>query len=171
MNNITPAQLRMATVADLAAINDIYNYYVIYSTATYQTEPSTDVDRLTWFEAHGPQHPVIVAEEAGVIVGWGSLSKFHARAAYQPTVEDSVYIRHDRLSQGIGRLILQELLERAKVLGYHSIIAVISADQMPSVKLHERFGFAEVGLLKQVGRKYDRWLDVVYMQLMLRATR
>jgi phosphinothricin acetyltransferase len=101
--------LRLASEADLPAINAIYNYYVLHSTCTYQTEPETAADRLTWFRQHPPdKYPVLVAEEAGEVVGWGSLSKFRPRAAYAPTVEASIYIRHDRHRHGLGRLLLQE---------------------------------------------------------------
>ncbi|HWE03864.1 MAG TPA: GNAT family N-acetyltransferase [Tepidisphaeraceae bacterium] len=159
--------LRLATEADLPAINSIYNYYVIHSTCTYQTDPATADERSAWFAAHGPQYPVTVAETDGEVIGWGSLSRFHPRAAYRPTVENSVYVRQDRLARGIGRLLLDDLIDRADELGYHSMIAGISADQEPSVKLHARAGFAKVGELREVGRKFERWLDVVYMQLIL----
>ena len=119
--------LRPGTTDDLAAINAIYNHSVLYSTATYQTEPSTEVERAAWFAAHGPQHPVIVAELDGRVVGWGSLSLFHARAAFARTVEESVYIHHDFLRRGLGKAILAELLARAKALGHHRVIAAISA--------------------------------------------
>ncbi len=136
--------LRAAVEADLVAINAIYNHYVIHSTATYQAEPSTIDERAAWFAAHGAGYPIVVAEEAGEVVGWGSLTKFHARAAYRPTVENSVYVRHDRLAQGIGAMLLQELIRLAKQEDYHSIIALISADQEPSLRLHARFDFAKV---------------------------
>src|SRR5580704_11502720 len=131
-----PLSIRLAASADLPAINAIYNYYVLHSTCTYQTEPSTAEERAAWFAAHGPGYPVTVIEEAGEVVGWGSLTRFHARAAYRPTVENSVYLRHDRLGRGIGKLLLEDLIRRAQAEGYHSIIAGISADQEASVRLH-----------------------------------
>ena len=164
---MSPPSIRLATPADLPAINFIYNYYVIHSTCTYQTEPSTAEQRQVWFAAHGLEYPVTVVEEAGEVVGWGSLSRFHTRSAYRPTVENSVYVRHDRLAQGIGRLLLEDLIRQAEALGYHSIMALISADQEPSIHLHDRLGFVTVGHLREVGKKFDRWLDVVYMQKML----
>jgi phosphinothricin acetyltransferase len=159
--------LRPATVADLDAINDIYNYYVHHSTCTYQTEPETSAERRAWFDRHGPNHPVVVALLGGEVVGWGSLSPFHARAAYRYTVENSVYVRHDVLRRGIGGTILKDLIRRAKEIGHHTIIAGIDAEQTASIAFHARHGFVEVGHLKQVGFKFDRWLDVFYMQLML----
>jgi phosphinothricin acetyltransferase len=159
--------IRLATSADLPAINAIYNHYVLHWTSTYQTEPSTPDERSAWFEAHGTQHPVTVAERDGAIVAWGSLSRFHPRAAYSHTVENSVYVRDDCRRQGLGALVLKDLIERAQALKHHVIIAGISADQAASIALHSRHGFVECGRLKEVGYKFDRWLDVVYMQLTL----
>jgi phosphinothricin acetyltransferase len=159
--------LRPATNADLGAINAIYNHSVLYSTATYQTEPSTDTERASWFSAHGARHPVIVAEIDGTVVGWGSLSPYHARAAFARTVENSVYIHKDFHRRGVGKAILVDLLKRAKELGHHRVIAAISGDQEPSLALHESLGFTERGRLTEVGFKFGRWLDVVYLEYRL----
>jgi L-amino acid N-acyltransferase len=156
--------LRAAMIGDLAIINAIYTHSVLHSTSTYQTEPSTDAERTAWFKAHGPQHPVIVAEIDGRVVGWGSLSPFHARAAFNRTVEESVYIHHDFHRRGIGKAILADLLARAKTLGHHRVIAAISGDQEPSLVLHESMGFTERGRLTEVGFKFGRWLDLVYLE-------
>ena len=110
----TPIHIRPAVESDCAAINGIYNYYVLHSTTTYQTEPETPEGRQAWFAARGGPHPVIVAEVDGVVVAWGALSRFHPRAAYARTVENAVYVAHDRLGQGIGKAILLDLLERLK---------------------------------------------------------
>lgn len=160
--------VRQAGLADLEAINTIYNHYVLHSTCTYQTEPETSEGRRTWFDRHGPGHPVIVAEADGVVLGWGSLSAFHARSAYGHTVEDSVYVRHDLRRQGIGRILLEDLIERARDFGHHTIIGIIDAKQPPSIALHAKQGFVETGHLRQVGFKFEQWLDVTYMQLILR---
>jgi phosphinothricin acetyltransferase len=159
--------IRPATAADLADINAIYNHYVLHSTCTYQTEPETPQARAAWFAAHGPKHPVTVAESAGGIVGWGSLSRFHARAAYGRTVEDSIYVHSEFQRQGIGRALLIDLIDRARAIGHHTIIAGIDAEQSPSVALHAQQGFSSVAHLQEVGYKFDRWLHVIYMQLML----
>ena len=156
--------LRPATTNDLASINAIYSHSVLHSTATYQTEPSTDAERAAWFAAHGPQHPVIVAEIEGRVAGWGSLSSFHPRAAFARTVEESVYIHQDFHRRGIGRAILTDLLARAKTLGHHRVIAAISGDQEPSLALHRTFGFVDVGHLTEVGFKFEKWLDLVYLE-------
>jgi L-amino acid N-acyltransferase len=159
--------IRPATTADLAAINAIYNHYVRCSTCTYEEEPNTDAERAAWFAAHGDAHPVTVAEAGGEVVGWASLSSFHPRCGYRQTVENSVYVRHDRQRLGIGRALLADLIERARGLSYHTIIAGISADQPASIALHRQFDFVEVACLREVGFKFGRWLDVIYLQRML----
>ena len=159
--------IRLATVADLDRINEIYNHYVLHSTCTYQTEPEPIEGRRKWFEAHGERHPVTVAEEDGRVVGWGSLSRFHARAAYGRTVENSVYVDPALHRRGIGRLLLVDLIERAQDLGHHTIVALIDADQLPSIAIHEKLGFETAGRLKEVGYKFDRWLHVIHMQKLL----
>jgi phosphinothricin acetyltransferase len=159
--------IRLAAESDLRAINDIYNHYVTRSTCTYQTEFETMEDRAKWFAAHGPPHPITIAERDGQIVGWGSLSRFHSRCAYGHTVENSLYVRHDVQRQGIGAALLQDLIDRARGLNHHTIIALIDASQTGSIALHRRFGFIPCAHLKEVGHKFDRWLDVIYMQLIL----
>jgi phosphinothricin acetyltransferase len=159
--------IRNATAADLGAINAIYNHYVEHSTCTYQDVRDTMEDRRQWFAHHGDAHPVIVAELAGEVVGWGALSKFRERSAYGLTVEDSVYVRHDMHRRGIGRALLEELIRRARSAGHHCIVAGISAEQTASIALHAKYGFVEVARLREVGFKFNQWLDVVYMELML----
>ena len=162
------ATIRAGTPADLGAINDIYNHYVLHSTCTYQEEPEPLEGRRQWFEHHGDRHPIIVAEVDGRVAGWGSLSPYHARSAYRRTVENSVYVHHELHRRGIGSLLLQDLITRARRLDHRAIIAGIDADQPASVALHVKFGFEEVGHLKQVGFKFGRWLDVIYMELLLK---
>jgi len=159
--------LRPAVHGDLAEINAIYNHYVLDSTATYQNEPDSLEERERWFAGHGPHHPVLVAQGDGELLGWGALSRFHPRSAYLHTVEDSLYVHHLRRRRGIGHLLLAELIVRARQAGHRSIIAAVSADQLASLRLHERCGFREAGRLREVGYKFTRWLDVVYLQLAL----
>jgi phosphinothricin acetyltransferase len=162
-------RVRPAARSDLIAINDIYNHYVLHSTCTYQEEPEPLDARRLWFGHHGAQHPVIVAQAGSQVVGWGSLSAYHARCAYRHTVENSVYVHHRHHRHGIGSLLLQELILRARSLGFHAIIAAIDAEQTASVALHAKFRFEKVGHFKQVGFKFGRWLDVIYMELTLDA--
>ena len=156
--------LRLATVRDLERINEIYNHYVHQSTCTYQEEPESSEARRAWFEDHGPRHPVTVIERDGQVVGWGSLSPYRARSAYRFSVENSVYVDHRRHRQGLGSLLLEDLIARAGALGHHTIIAGIDAAQTASVALHRRHGFETVAHLREVGYKFDRWLDVIFMQ-------
>lgn len=166
----SPISPRLANEADLVAINDIYNWYVPRSTCTYQEVPETIESRRHWFEKHhsSPRHPVTVVELDGKVVGWGSLSDYRERSAYRFTCESSVYVHHDFHGRGIGTAIVADLIERAKQLDYHTIIAGADAEQTASIALHKKFGFVECGKQIRVGYKFDRWLDVVFMQLMLR---
>ena len=159
--------IRPAIAADLPAINEIYNYYVGSSTATYQTRPMSSQERAAWFAKHDGLHPVIVAERDKRIVGWASLGEFHRREAFRNTVESSVYVRHDQRRLGIGKALLAELILQARMIGHHTIVASIDSEQSASIVLHEHAGFARVGRLHQVGYKFGRWLDVIYMQMIL----
>jgi len=163
-------QIREATAEDLGAIEGIYNHYVIHSACTYQETPGSLEERRTWFDAHGPGYPIIVAEIDGKIVGYGSLSPFHSRSGYRFTVENAVYVRDEFRGRGIGGLLLGELIRRAHLLGFRAIIACVDAEQTASLRLHERHGFVRCGLFRQIGFKFGRWLDVVYLELVLPPT-
>ncbi|MBI2886529.1 MAG: N-acetyltransferase [Chloroflexi bacterium] len=161
----TGLHVRPATEGDLTAINDIYNFYVRTATATFDLEEVTLAERRDWYAHHGERYPVLVAEAAGEFVGWCSLSPFRARPGYRYTVEDSVYIRDDWRGRGVGRLLLQGLLAKAERLGYHSVMALIGdSDNQASIALHASLGFQQVGIEREVGYKFGRWLDVVVMQ-------
>jgi L-amino acid N-acyltransferase YncA len=162
-----PIAIRPAVKSDIKVINDIYNHYVLHSTCTYQEEPEPLKGRHNWFAHHGSKHPITVAVEKNRVVGWGSLSAYHARSAYRRTVENSVYVHHEHHRRGIGSLLLEDLIVRARKAGHRAIIAAIDADQPTSVALHSKFDFKKVGHFKQVGFKFGRWLDVVYMELLL----
>ncbi|HEY3419693.1 MAG TPA: GNAT family N-acetyltransferase [Methanomassiliicoccales archaeon] len=159
--------IRDAKGSDIEAINDIYNYYVLNSTCTAQTEPEPREGREQWFSEHTGKYVVIVAEWEGQVVGWGSLSRYHRRHAYWPTAEDSIYVKHDMLHKGIGKMLLEALIKKARESGFHSLMGVISSEQLASIRLHECFGFQEVGHLREVELKFNRRLDVTFMQLML----
>ena len=162
-----PIAIRLATAADLPAIHELYNHYVLHSTCTYQTEVEPLSAREAWFAARGPEHPVTVAEVDGTVVAWGALSRFHPRSAYRRTVENAVYVRHDSHRQGVGRAVLADLIERAAALGHHTIVALVDGEQAGSLALHERLGFERAGRIREAGFKFDRWLDVVYLQRMV----
>jgi phosphinothricin acetyltransferase len=159
--------IRLASAADLEAINAIYNHYVATSTTTYDEEPMTADERRVWFEGRPPIHPVTAAERDGQLVGYGSLHPFRSKRGYRFTVENSVYVRHDCQRQGIGNAILADQIERARALGLRAIVAVIDAQQPASIALHSRHGFVEVGRFPQIGTKFGAWLDVVFMERLI----
>jgi phosphinothricin acetyltransferase len=168
-NSMSEITIRLATPADLVAINDIYNHFVLTCTCTYQEESEPIESRRAWFERHGANHPVTVATIDGQVVGWGSLSPYHPRSAYRFTVENSLYLHHEFQGRGIGSLLLKDLIERARALGHRAIIAGIDSLQSGSLALHTKFGFQQVGHLRQVGFKFGRWLDVIYMELIVKS--
>ena len=160
--------LRPASLEDLAPINAIYNHYVLTSTATYQTEPETALARQAWFTCRDlARQPVMVAESAGQIAAWGSLSPFGKREAFAGTVENSIYVHPDFQRRGLGRMLLRDQLKRAAAAGHHTLIAAISGEQTPSLALHYDHGFKESGRLREAGWKFGQWLDLVYLQKML----
>jgi L-amino acid N-acyltransferase len=159
--------VRLARVDDLPAINAIYNHYVERSTCTYQYEPTGLEERLAWFDEHDASHPVTVATRSNGVVGWGSLSWFRTRIGYRFTVENAVYVRHDLHGQGIGGALLSDLVERGRAAGHRAIVAGISAEQSGSIALHLRAGFVEAGRLRQVGFKFDQWLDLILLERLL----
>ena len=159
--------VRLAHAADAEAIRAIYNIEVLESTVTFDLVPRSHEQQREWLAAHSGAHPAIVAVEGEDVVGFGSLSPYKDRPAYSTTVEDSVYVHRDRRGQGVGKLILGELMNLATTHGFHSMIARIVGDHDASIALHERCGFTLVGVEKQVGRKFGRWLDVVELQRLL----
>ena len=159
-------QIRPATHADLPGILEIYNDAVLNTTATYDYEPRTLEQRTQWFEERQKDgYPVFVAiADDGQVAGWSALNPYHSRFGYRFTSENSVYVAAQRRGQGIGKLLLLPLIDGAKTRGLRAIIAAIDAENDASIRLHARFGFEKVGHFKQVGFKFDRWLDVVYME-------
>jgi phosphinothricin acetyltransferase len=163
--------VRPAAYSDLTAILEIYNEAVLNTTASYDYQPDTLESRAAWFDAHLQSNlPIFVAElevdelEERKIVGWSALSTFRRAHGYRCTAENSIYVAPDQRGRGIGKLLLFPLIESAQQLGLHSIIAGIDADNLPSIRLHAAFGFEQVGYLKEVAFKFDRWLDLVLMQ-------
>jgi L-amino acid N-acyltransferase len=159
--------IRPASSADLAEINAIYNYYVAHSTCVWTTQPCSEAERKAWYLDHGPSMPVLVAEQGGRVVGWGALGSFRAAYTAAGVLEDSIYVHHDFHRQRIGSRLLQALIEAARRSGLRSILANISADQTPSIRLHEKFGFQKVAHLRGVGQKFNQRFDAIYLQLLL----
>ncbi len=161
--------IRPAQPADLAAINAIYNHYVAHSTCVWTTQPCSARERKVWYAEHGRTMPVLVAESSGRVVGWGALGTFRPAYTAAGTLEDSIYVHHDFHRRKIGSRLLEALIAAARRMGLRSILANISADQTPSIRLHEKFGFQEVAHLREVGQKFSRRFDAVYLQLFLTA--
>lgn len=159
--------LRPAKAADAEAIRAIYNHEVLTTTATFDLVPRTLADQQHWLAARSGAFSAIVAVDRDEVVGFGSLSPYKERAAYRTSVEDSVYVRRDRNGEGIGRLLLTELLDVAASSGFHSVFARIEASGAASRALHERCGFQLLGIERESGRKFNRWLDVALMQRLL----
>ncbi|MCX6519533.1 MAG: GNAT family N-acetyltransferase [Actinobacteria bacterium] len=169
--------VRPARQADADAIRTIYNHEVLSTTATFDLVPRTLEDQQQWLAARSGAFTAIVAVDLaasppsdgtdGEVVGFAALSPYRERAAYRTSVEDSVYVRRDRGGQGIGTLLLQELLDIAEGSGFHSVFARIEATGEASRALHARCGFRLVGIERETGRKFNRWLDVALMQCLL----
>ena len=161
-------QVRTAVDADSEALRSIYNPEVLESTVTFDLVPRSLEDQRAWLRARSGAHAVLVAVDGDAdVVGFGSLSAYKDRAAYSTTVEDSVYVRRDRQGEGVGRLLLGELLAVATAHGFHAVMARIVGGHDASIRLHAGLGFEIVGTEREVGRKFGRWLDVVVMQRLL----
>ena len=160
-------EVRLARQEDAEAIRAIYNVEVLGSTVTFDLKPRTALEQRSWIARHQGAHPAVVAVEGTSVVGFGSLSPFRDRAAYSTTVEDSLYIDDAWRGKGVGRIVLDELLALAVARGFHAVIARISGGNEPSIALHRACGFAMVGVEREVGRKFGRWIDVAVMQRML----
>lgn len=163
-------QVRLAHPGDAEAIRAIYNLEVTGSTVTFDLVPRSLEAQLAWIEQHSGAHPAVVAvddDPAGTVIGFGSLSPYRSRPAYSTTVEDSVYVHRDHQGRGIGKLVLGELVRLATAHGFHSVMGRIVGGHEASIRLHESCGFVLVGIEREVGRKFGRWLDVALMQRML----
>ena len=159
---------RLVERRDAEAVRAIYNVEVAESTVTFDLVPRSPAEQLLWIDEHSGGHPAIVAVAADdSIGGFASLTPYRPRPAYATTVEDSVYVRRDLRGRGVGRLLLDDLVTLARDHGFHSVIGRIVGDHEASIGLHAACGFEPVGREREVGRKFNRWLDVVLMQLML----
>ena len=159
---------RLATTDDAEAIATIYNAEVVGTTNTFDMVARTRDEQLAWLADHRGPHPAIVAsDDVGVVAGFASVSPYRSRPAYSTSVEDSVYVHPDFRGQGIGRLLLSDLLALAGAHGFHAVMARIVGGHEASIALHKSCGFELVGVEREVGRKFNRWLDVVLMQRLL----
>jgi len=165
----TGFSLRLATVDDAEAIRTIYNYEVEHTTATFDLVPRSLDDQRQWLSARSGAFSAVVAvdDETGEVVGFCSLSPYKERAAYRTSVEDSVYVRRDAHGRGIGSTLLNHVLDLAADSGFHAVMARIEASGTASRALHASCGFQLVGIEREIGRKFNRWLDVALMQCLL----
>ena len=159
--------IRPAKENDLEAITHIYNQAIIRTTATFDTEPKKSDDMLKWLHQHGNTHPVLVAENDNV-VGWASLSKWSERCAYDSTVELSFYVDEDHRGKGIGKKLLNVITNEGKNKKFHTIISRITQDNKISIKLHEDAGYKFTGTLFEAGKKFGKYLDVLFYQIIFK---
>lgn len=162
--------IRRAMPSDAKALAEIYNHYIATSTATFDTEPKTVSERREWIASHGDTHPVFVVAQGDQILGFGSLSAWAARPAWGRTVEVSTYVAPEARGGGVGAALMEALLEAAVAAGHHALIGQIVAGNEPSLAMSRRFGFEEVGRLREVGYKFGEMLDVVLMQRVISDT-
>ena len=162
-------QIRAYQTKDTQDILDIINYNILHSTALYDYNiRNYEQQKAILEDKTNKGFPVIVADLNGELVGFGMYSEFRFREAYKFTVEHSVYVSEKHVGKGIGKLLLSELILLAKAQGLHTMIGVIDSENQGSIAFHEQFGFKTVGIIKESGYKFDRWLDSVFMQLLLK---
>jgi phosphinothricin acetyltransferase len=160
-------ELRATLPSDAEAIRQIYNVEVLSSTVTFDLIERTVEEQRTWQEEHQGAYPAIVAVIDGRIAGFASLSPYRPRPAYSTTAEESVYVDKDFRGHGVGLALLTEIIERAKSHGFHAVMARIVGHHEVSIGLHKRCGFISIGVEREVGRKFGKWLDVELMQRMI----
>ncbi len=156
--------IRLAMPDDLPAITEIYNEAILTTDATFDTETKTIESQKEWFDGHDSRNPILVSESDNKVVGWASLSKWSDRCAYADTAELSVYVKDGFRGKGIGRKLIGEILGKGEEGGLHTVISRIVAGNHESIHLHEEFGFEHIGVMKEVGHKFGRLLDVHLMQ-------
>ncbi|MCO7221819.1 GNAT family N-acetyltransferase [Klenkia sp. PcliD-1-E] len=155
--------VRPAVPADVPAITAVYGHHVVHSVATFDTVPPTEADRAAWLAAHpGGRHRVLVAERDGAVVGFAASGPFRPRPAYDATVETSVYLAPDATGHGIGTALYTALFDALAGQDLHRALAVVALPNPASEALHRAFGFAHVGTLGEVGRKFGRWVDTAW---------
>jgi len=164
---LSEVTLRLAERGDAQAIREIYNVEVLGSTVTFDLVPRTVAEQVAWIDGHAGGHPAIVAVDGPLVVGFGSLSPYRDRPAYATTVEDSVYVHRDHRGRGVGRLLLDELVRLGRDHGFHAVIARIVGGHEASIALHQTCGFETIGVEREIGRKFKRWLDVILMERLL----
>ena len=157
--------MREATEADLEGLAAIYNEVIASSTAVFSYLPVSVDERRRWWQARTAQgYPVLVAHDEHGVAGFGTFGDFRPWPGYRFTVEHTLHVRADARGRGLGTQMLQALVQRARALGKHVMVAGVDAGNAASIRLHQRCGFAQAGRLREVGYKFDRWLDLVFLQ-------
>ena len=156
--------IRRADNQDLPAITEIYNEAISYSNATFDTQQKSLDEQQIWFNKHGPKNPIIVALIDTKVIGWAALSQWSDRCAYSDTAEISLYVKKDHQQQGIGTHLLEKILDEGNRVGLHTINARITEGNKESIRLHESCGFHRIGVMKEVGWKFGKRLDVHLLQ-------
>ncbi len=156
--------IRKAEFEDIADITKIYNEAILNTEATFDTEPKNDDEQRDWFNSHDIKHPILVAVLDGIITGWASLSNWSDRCAYSDTAEASTYVKEGYRKKGIGRKLFKALVKKGEQVGLHTIICRINADNKVSIYLAKTEGFDDIGVMKEVGRKFGKLIDVRLMQ-------
>ena len=157
--------IRDLRVDDLPALLAIYNDVIATSTAIYRDTPTVLEERREWWQGRVAQgHPVLVATDDSGVVGFASFGDFRAWPGYRFTVEHTVHVRAGRRGAGVGRALMRPLLARAAALGKHTMIAGVDAANEPSLRFHERLGFVRCAHFREVGFKFGRWLDLMFLQ-------
>ncbi|HEY9716476.1 MAG TPA: N-acetyltransferase family protein [Trichormus sp.] len=166
--SIVPVVVREAKPSDVVTIHTIYNQYVKASAATFAMVPETLADRQSWYESHVKSNmPVFVASVDGKAIGWSSISTYNSRCAYSQSAEVSVYLEPGQLGKGYGSLLLDAAVAQSAKRDIHCLVAQVCTENTASVALFKSRQFREVGILREIGRKFDRWLDVMLLQRLL----
>ena len=160
--------IRKAEIKDIEKLREIYNYEINNGVATFDIGEKSYEDRLAWFNEHKNHYPMIVYEDEGEVMGFATLSQYRNRAAFNSTVEISVYVDVNHRKKGVASALMEAIIKKAKEDSeIHTVVAVITSENIVSIKLHEKFGFTYCGEIKEVGKKFGRYLGVTNMQLLV----
>jgi L-amino acid N-acyltransferase YncA len=152
--------VRQVKIKDLDAITHIYNEAILNTAATFDTEPKTQQEQAEWFSNHNSRYPILVADSRNRVIGWASLTKWSDRCGYSDTAECSLYIEKEYQAKGFGKTLLTALLQEARKSGFHTVIARITEGNDTSLNLCNSLGFRHIGIMREVGYKFGKLLDV-----------
>ena len=157
-----------ASIDYLEQITEIYNQAVLTTTATFDSEPISLDEQRIWFNEHDNKFPIFVALKSGQVVGWASLSKWSGRCAYSDTAEISIYIKDGFRGKGIGTKLMNRVLDEGRKAGIHTVLARIAEGSDASIRLHKKAGFEYIGVMREIGKKFGKLLDVHLLQLVFK---